>query len=186
MELYIPILIFFARILDVSIGTVRIIVVIRGRKFLAALMGFFEVLIWVLAVAAVIENISDSWITVIAYGGGFATGTLVGMWIEEKLAMGYQLIRIVNIDPSRNVAAFMRERNWIVTDLDARGVSGRAELCFLVIPRKKAPKAFEVILDYCPKAFLTVEDIRSSVGGSNLFHEPASKLPWWNRIIKIK
>lgn len=184
MAWYIPLFIFLARICDVSIGTVRIITVIRGHKVIAAMLGFCEVVIWIFAVSAVIAFIRESLVTVIAYGAGFATGTLVGMVIEEKLAIGNQMIRVVNTNSSISVSSFLRGRNLIVTEVEASGATGAAELCFLVVPRKKTQTIVRAILRHCPKAFVTVEDIRSATSGSQIF--PArSQSPLWRRLIKF-
>ncbi|MBX3728605.1 MAG: hypothetical protein KF858_05425 [Candidatus Sumerlaeia bacterium] len=186
MDWYIPLLIFLARIVDVSLGTLRIVVVMRGHKFGAAALGFLEVTIWLLAVSAVVTNVRDSWLTVVAYGGGFATGTLVGMSIEEKLAIGRQLVRVVNIDSSKKVAEFLRRRNLRVTEIEGAGATGRAELCFFVVPRKVVARVTHAILQYCPDAYITVEDIRSETVGSTIFDKRPSALPLWRRLIKAR
>jgi uncharacterized protein YebE (UPF0316 family) len=186
MEWYIPILVFFARILDVSIGTVRIIFVMKGSKLSAAVMGFFEVTIWVLAVSAVIGAVKESWITLIAYGLGFATGTLVGMWLEEKIALGKQLIRIVNIDQTRSVSDFVRERNYIVTRIDGYGGSGPAEISFVITSRRKADELIREIAKFAPDAYITVEDIRTEKHAHEFPIGNASRLPPWKRWIKMR
>jgi uncharacterized protein YebE (UPF0316 family) len=181
MEWYIPVLVFCARILDVSIGTVRIVLVIRGRKFIAAFLGFVEVLVWILAVSAVINNIRENLWTVIAFAAGFGVGTLVGMYIEEALAIGTQLIRVVNTDPELNVTRYLRENKFIVTELEAGGMLGRSELCFLVVSRKHANRAFRLIKNFAPKAFITIEDVRTSTSGSGIFQDIPSRIPLWKR-----
>jgi len=183
---YLPVLIFLARVCDVSIGTVRIIFVIRGNKFIAAVLGFFEVTIWIFAVSAVIANITSSPIGVIAYGLGFAAGTLVGMVIEEKLAIGTQMIRVVNVDMRRGVVRFLRNRGFLVTEVQATGGTGKAELCFLVVPRKKTHRVLEMLQHYNPRAFITVEDVRHTAGSTTLFKAQASRLQMFRRWIKLR
>ncbi len=185
MEWYVPLLVFLARICDVSIGTVRIIVVIRGHKLWAALLGFVEVTIWLFAVAAVIGNIREYPLAIIAYAGGFAMGNLVGMLIEEKIALGNQIIRAVSTDPSLNVSQLLRDKGYQVTQVAAHGVSGPAELCFVVVPRRKAQRVMDEILGYSPESFITVEDIRQ-VAGASLFGAPATQLEGWKRLIKFR
>ncbi|MCC5876800.1 MAG: DUF2179 domain-containing protein [Candidatus Sumerlaeia bacterium] len=184
VEWFIPAAVFFARILDVSIGTVRIILVIKGMKFFAATAGFFEVTIWVLAVSAVITNISDSLATLIAYGLGFAVGTLVGMWLEEKLALGSQLIRIVNVDASLNVAAYLREKGYSLTRVIGEGRNGPSEICFVVVSRRRAKRLTEMVYTYCPRAYVTVEDIRSETFGDEFQSRQPSKMPLWRRWVR--
>ena len=89
-----PFLIFIARITDVSLGTLRIIFVSKGYKIIAPLIGFIEILIWIVAISKIIQNI-DNWICYIAYAGGFAVGNYVGMRLEEKLAIGFELVRVI-------------------------------------------------------------------------------------------
>jgi len=186
VEWYLPILIFFARIGDVAIGTMRVILIMRGMKLMAATLGFFEVIIWIFAVSAVISNISQSLVTVLAYGAGFAAGTLVGMLIEETVALGDQMIRIVNVDASRPIVPFLRKRRLTVTQVAATGASGEAELCFLVVPRKKVKLTVQAIHRYAPGVFITIEDVRTSVGASVVFREESSRLPLWRRLIKFR
>jgi uncharacterized protein YebE (UPF0316 family) len=186
MELYLPLLIFLARIMDVSIGTVRIIVVIRGHKFWAAALGFFEVAIWLFAVSAVIATIRDNYWNVLGYAAGFAAGNLVGMWIEEKLALGNQMVRIINTDPMTSVAEALRERGYLVTQVPAHGVSGAAELCFVVVPRKQTREVMRQATQTAPLAFITVEDIREVSGGSTIYSREATKLPVFRRLIKFR
>src|SRR5665648_86798 len=91
-----PALIFIARIMDVSLGTIRIIFVIRGQKLLATLLGFFEIMIWLLAIGQIFQNLTD--ITYyIAYAGGFAAGNYVGIYLESKLALGTLAVRIITV-----------------------------------------------------------------------------------------
>lgn len=185
MAWYLPILIFLARICDVSIGTVRVITVIRGHKLISAVLGFFEVVIWIFAIASVVQHITESIWCVVAYGGGFAAGTLIGMMIEEKLALGDQIIRAVNREGDRDLAGHMRSLGYRVTQIDAKTAFGKAELCFLVVPRRQTPEATRLIQEHCPEAYLTVEDIRSQ-SGPRIFRSPASELPIWKRLIKFK
>jgi len=187
MVWYLPILIFLARICDVSIGTLRIISVIKGHKLVAALLGFFEVSIWLFAVSAVLGHIRESIWTVFAYAGGYAAGTLVGMLIEQKIALGNQMVRVVNTNGSIDVAAYLRTKGFVVTRVEASGANGLRELSFLVVPRKRAQEVLEMIFAFCPDAFVTVEDIRAtSSSASRVFDEPASRTPVWRRLIKAK
>lgn len=185
-DLFLPALVFFARILDVSIGTVRIILVIKGMRYWAAAAGFFEVTIWVLAVSAVITHINESLTTLIAYGLGFAVGTLVGMWLEEKLALGSQLIRIVNVDASLNVAAYLREKGYSLTRVMGEGRNGPSEICFVVVSRRRAKLLTQTVYTYCPRAYVTVEDIRSESFGDEFQSRQASKTPLWRRFLRVR
>jgi uncharacterized protein YebE (UPF0316 family) len=122
----IPLLIFVARIFDVSIGTVRMIMVISGHRMASAALGFVEVLIWVLAVGGAVEHLSNP-IAVLAFAGGFAAGTLVGMTIENRLAIGFRVVRVINPKPGLDLAGALREQGYTATRLDGhdRDGSGR-------------------------------------------------------------
>lgn len=184
MPWYIPILIFLSRVADVSIGTIRTILVIRGWKMASALLGFLEVTIWIVAVSSVLAYIRESLWTILAYSGGFATGILVGMAIEQRLAFGQQAIRAINTDQTINLAARLRHDGYAVTDIDGRGVRGPVEICFLVLDRKKVPEAIRKILRYSPNIFLTVEDIRDY--STQFVRSAPIRTPAWKRLIKFK
>ncbi|GEM_PF-95996 len=156
MAWWLPILIFFARIVDVSIGTTRMILVINGHRFIAAVLGFFEVIVWVLAVGGVIAFLSDP-VALIAYGLGFAVGTLVGMTIEEKIALGFRMIRVVNRDPSNQLAAKLREKDYRVTQVAGQGRDGAVEVVFLGVKRRCLRKALAEVEAIAPEAFVTIE-----------------------------
>lgn len=158
VEWFVPVLIFLARICDVSIGTVRMIFVISGSKLISAVLGFFEVIIWALAVSGVIKYLDGgSWITLIAYGAGFATGTLVGMTIEQRIAIGFRMVRIVNADRQRELSSTLRDRGYRVTRVDGTGRDGPVEIAFLVLKRRDLAAAMKTVQELAPDAFVTVE-----------------------------
>jgi uncharacterized protein YebE (UPF0316 family) len=186
MPWYLPILIFLMRICDVSVGTIRIITVTRGHKLLSAALGFIEVTVWLFAVAGVMMYIRESFITVFAYSAGFAAGVLVGMLIEERLAMGSQMIRVVHLLREPSLASMLRERGMTVTQVPARSGRGEAELCFFATRRRQTPEVVRMVLEHFPDAYITVEDLRSAPVGSDLYSDVRSRLPGWRRLIKFK
>src|SRR5690606_16083700 len=119
--------------------------VMRGMKITAALLGFFEVTIWLYAVSAVVADARDNAVNVFAYGAGFAAGTLAGMWIEQVLALGSQVIRVMNVDRETSATRLLRGRGFQVTEVQGSGPDGPVEICFLVVPRKKAPLVMEIV-----------------------------------------
>ncbi|MCW8859308.1 MAG: DUF2179 domain-containing protein [Deltaproteobacteria bacterium] len=155
----IPVLVFLARILDVSIGTLRIIFVAKGLKSLAALLGFFEALIWLVAVAQVMQNL-NSWQTYIAFSLGFATGNYVGIFLEERLALGNLLIRVITRHEANELVQVLRDKGYGVTSIDAQGETGPVKVIFSVVKRKKLTQIIALIKKYNPKAFYTIEDMR--------------------------
>lgn len=159
-----PILIFIARILDVSIGTVRIIFISRGMKFIAPLLGFFEVIIWLLAVSQAMKNLTNV-MCYIAYGGGFAMGTYVGMIIEDKLAIGTVAVRIITAKDTKGLIQYLQASGYGVTAVDAHGITGKVKLIFTIIKRKDLSDAVEIINRFDPKSFFSVEEIRSASEG---------------------
>lgn len=159
-----PALIFFSRIADVSIGTVRIIMVSRGQRLAAPILGFFEVLIWLVVIAQVMQNL-DNWICYVAYAGGFAAGTLAGMWWEERLAVGFLVVRIITNQDDSHIKERFAGAGIGVTSIDAEGISGRVKVVFSVIKRNNLGKVIQIINDCYPKAFFSVEDARSVAEG---------------------
>ena len=110
--------IFFARIMDVSLGTVRTIVVFRGHRLLAAVIGFFEIIIWVVAAGQVLQNL-DAWYLVVAYAGGFGAGNYIGIWMESKLAIGREMVSAISFRADGGLARLLRERGFRAIDVDA-------------------------------------------------------------------
>lgn len=160
----VPLLIFSARVVDVSLGTMRIIFLSRGQRLLAPLLGFFEVLIWLIAIQQVMQNLNNP-ISYIAYAAGFATGNLGGIYLESKLAIGKLMVRIVTIKDAAQLLAHLHDTGYGVTSLDAQGASGPAKLIFTVIRRKDLPSVMATINRFNPKAFISVEEIRSASEG---------------------
>jgi uncharacterized protein YebE (UPF0316 family) len=152
--------IFIARVLDVSIGTVRTILVIRSRRVLAAVLGFFEVLIWLLAAAQVIQNL-EQWYLIVAYAGGFAAGNIFGIMIESRLAIGSELVRAVSENREVNLADSLRKIGYSITELPGEGDDGvPVEVLLIVEKRRKVPELLQTINEIDPKAFWTTSDIK--------------------------
>lgn len=155
----IPILIFFARIFDVSIGTLRIIFISKGYKMLAPVIGFFEVLIWILAITRVMENL-DNWVCYVAYAAGFASGNYIGMILEERLALGYQMIRVFTKAESASLTTAIRQKGYTATVVDGQGSEGHIGILFVIINRKRIDTIIDLIKFYNPNALYTIEDVR--------------------------
>ncbi len=155
----IPLLIFFARICDVSMGTVRIILVSKGLKKVAPIIGFFEVLIWILAISKIIENL-DNWICYIAYAGGFATGNYIGMKIEEKLALGHELVRVITKREAFDLVTALKDQGYGVTFVSAEGTQGLVGIVYIIVSRKNIPAVIQIIQLHNPNALYTIENIK--------------------------
>jgi uncharacterized protein YebE (UPF0316 family) len=154
-----PLLIFMARICDVSIGTIRIIFVSKGKKNIAPILGFFEVLIWITAISKIMENLNN-YINYVAYAAGFATGNLIGMIIEEKLAMGIQMIRVFTSERGAELVQILNNSGFGATVIEAYGAKEKIQLIYSIVNRKELGKALEIVNDFNPQAFFTIEDIR--------------------------
>lgn len=166
-QLLIPFLIFLARIIDVTLQTLRIILVARGMRYIAPIIGFFEVLTWIIVVSTIIKNYPGL-INYIAYAAGFGMGNFVGIAIEEKLSMGNALVRIVTKSDAGELTAALRRRQYGITSIDAQGAEGNVKIIFTVVRRKKVRDIIDVVRQCNPRAFYTVEDIRF-VTERNLF-----------------
>lgn len=154
-----PFLIFTARIFDVSIGTVKLIFISRGYKRLAPLLGFIEVLIWVVAITQIMKNLNNP-LAYFAWAAGFAVGTYVGMWLENQLALGNVILRIITRDNADELVMILRARSYGVTHFDAEGINGKVKIIFMVLNRQDLPSVLELIQRYHPNVFYTIEDVR--------------------------
>lgn len=156
----IPLLIFCARLLDVPLATVRIILLSRGMKKVAPLVGFFEILIWLVAIGQVMQHL-DRWINYVAYAGGFAAGTWLGISLESRLALGLLSVRVITAEDATDLIQRLRTERFGVTDFAARGISGNVRLIFMVIQRKDLDRVMEIVRAIHPKAFVSISDVRS-------------------------
>jgi len=154
-----PLLIFSARICDVSLGTLRVIFISRGFKKIAPFIGFFEVIIWLVAIGQVMQNIGN-FASYIAYGGGFATGTYVGMAVEERLSLGNVVIRVITQKDAAPLEQALREMDLGVTATDAEGATGPVRILLSVCRRQDLPQVLSCINQYQPGAFFTVEEVK--------------------------
>jgi len=145
--------------------TLRIVFVSRGNKIVAPILGFFEMLIWLMAITRIMENL-DNYTTYIAYAAGFATGNFVGLWIEEKLAIGTQLIRIITVKDASPLIESLREKGFGLTAVDAEGKDGLVHVILLISRRQVVPQVIGVVNRYNPKAFYSIKDVRT-VNNSN-------------------
>ncbi len=159
-----PILVFLARVTDVSLGTLRIIFIARGRRKLAPLLGFFEVLIWIVVVSQVMQNLHSP-LAFIAYAAGFATGNYVGMRIEDKLAIGTLVVRVIVLHDAAPLMAQLSTAGYGVTSIDAHGSTGQVTLIYTIVKRKDLRDVMTIIQDTYPKAFTSVEEVRSTQEG---------------------
>jgi uncharacterized protein YebE (UPF0316 family) len=154
--LYDLVLIFSLRLLDVGMSTVRIVLLGKGRKSTATALGFAEALIWVIAVARVLDGLDDP-LRMIAFAGGFAAGTYLGAVVEEWLALGQAMVRVVAPVETEPVAEYLRYRGFRATVINGSGLEGDVRITFTVVPRKDIPLVMRLIGDVNPDAYVTVD-----------------------------
>lgn len=159
-----PLLIFIARVTDVSLGTMRIIFLARGGRKLTTVLSFLEILIWLMAIRQIFSHLNNP-VCYLAYACGFATGSYVGIFIEHKLALGLRVIRIITPFDVTNLIQSLREKDYGVTVIDGMGNMGPVKIIFTVIKRGDLPKVTEMIEHFNPKAFYSVEDVRAASEG---------------------
>ena len=175
-----PLFICLARITDVSIGTIRIIMIGRGNRYLAGILGFFEVIIWLLAIGQVMKNLSNV-SSYIAYGLGFGLGNVLGISLENKLAIGNQVVQIVTAENLKTLSMLLREEGFKVTHLFASSEKERLDFLYLIVPRKKVNKVLEIAREFDPDALISVSDVR------NIYpHYSGFRHRKWRDILKRK
>ena len=173
MELiWLPLLIFIARIADVSVGTIRIICITRGFRALAVGLAFIEIVIWVSALSAVVAHLNRLE-NVLAYAAGFAAGNAVGMWLEQKLALGTQVVGLVSTGRAHAVAARLRFNDFTVTTLDGDGRDGPVAVCLAIVPRRRVATVIRMAREIDPDVLATVADVREW-SGSVAYPPPCS------------
>lgn len=174
--------IFCLRICDQSIGTLRTIAVIRGYAALAVFMGFFEVFIWINVIAQVIQNL-QAWYLTVSYAAGFAAGQAVGMWVESRLALGNQLVRVIS-DREKNLAHQLWTHDYPATETESMGPSGPVDVVFVVAGRERIPALVKLICELDPDCFYTVEDVRK-VSERHIKHAGLLDFFPWLRVVNV-
>jgi uncharacterized protein YebE (UPF0316 family) len=159
-----PLFVFFARMIDVAIGTLRIIFTSRGRRKLAPLLGFVEVFIWITVIAQITRGTHNT-LAYLAYAGGFAAGNYLGMIIEDKLAIGTLVIRAFLPEKGDELVNLLLEQGYGVTHVHGHGASGPVMLVYTVVMRRELPHVIDIIQSVHPKTFFTVEELRSARQG---------------------
>lgn len=155
-----PLVIFGLRIVDVSLATLRMLLTVRGRRVVVPFIGFFEVLVWLFAAGSAIQYLGSP-LHAVGYAGGFAAGTAVGSWLEEKLALGLARVQAFSPHSGVELAEAIREQGFGVTEFLGQGREGRVELISTVVRRSEVPAILRTIDGWDPDAFVTVDEPRS-------------------------
>jgi uncharacterized protein YebE (UPF0316 family) len=179
-----PILIFFARIADVSLGTLRITMVSRGYKLQSAVLGFFEVLIWVIVVAQLLSNL-DHWVNYVAYAAGFSAGTFIGLYIEDKMKVGTVMVRIITLNKSQELIEALKNIGVAITSIDAKGGFNDVKVIFTVLKRKRLSEVFSTVKNIDPEAFFSTEDVKYSNKHHDHLVNPEKRSPI-DRLLRLR
>jgi uncharacterized protein YebE (UPF0316 family) len=166
-----PLLVFFARILDVSLGTLRINFISKGRRLFPPMLGFVEVFIWIVVVSHLVNNLSNIF-GYLAYAAGFATGTYVGLLIENRLAIGTLIVRAIVSGETDLLVQSLKEAGYGVTFFDANGATGPVKVLYTVINRRELYDVANLLRTIRPHVFYTVEEARTTSEG--IFHRQQS------------
>ena len=157
-------LIFFARVIDVSIATVRVIILVRGKKYLAGVLGFVEAIVYLLALGFVVSRLNNP-INIIMYGLGFAFGNIVGGFIEERMAVGYITVQVISMKDPHELCNYLREIGYGVTTWEGEGREGMHSVLSITLSRKELSRLMKIIDEWDSYAFVTVQDARNTKGG---------------------
>jgi uncharacterized protein YebE (UPF0316 family) len=152
-------LIFLMRVANMSLDTIRVMMVVRGRKGWAWILGFIQTVIFIYVLSTVIQDL-DNLLNIIAYAGGFATGNVVGMWIEDKMALGHTHLRIISPTSGLAIAEKLREAGYAVTEISGRSRDGAVILLNVSVLRKNKDKVSQIVEQVDKNAFITAEDLR--------------------------
>lgn len=153
-------LIFVLRVGDMSLDTIRVLFVVRGRKLLAWILGFFQSLIFVIAISKVITSGGRDFMSILGYAAGFATGNVVGMLIEERLAIGHILVTVISSTRGAAITEMLRKAGYAVTEMAGRGKNGAVTVLHCSVRRKEVDEIDTIVLEVDPSAFVTAEDVR--------------------------
>ena len=159
-----PLLIFIARVCDVTLGTMRIIFTSRGMRNVAPVLGFVETFIWIVAVSSIVKH-AQNVAAFLGYASGFATGTYVGMMIENRLAMGTLTIRAIIRRNPKELLETLHKAGFGVTAVDGHGSTGDVKIIYTTVKRADLSAVIDIFHHALPGAFLSIEEVRSTEQG---------------------
>ena len=176
--LTLPLSIFLAEMCVVTLSTLRIIFISRGRKLLAPLIGFFEIVIWLFAIGQVMKNLGDP-SCYFAFAAGFTLGNFLGILVEARLALGTLVVRVITPRDAAGLVDGLREAGYGVTCQEGHGAAGPVRVILTVVPRKQLPSVTAIIRTFDAEAFYAVEDVQAAARGvfPTARREPRGWLP---------
>ncbi len=162
-------LIFIVKVFEVSLATLRIVLITKDERIKGAAIGFFEVIIWVLVVSAVLQNITEDPFKIVVYALGFAVGNYVGSLLENKLAIGVTNIEVIaHKNHGKRLAKHLRGNGLAVTSVNAYGMNDKREILYLHVPRKQVKQTVNKIRTFQEDVVITINDIKPVYGGYKL------------------
>ena len=165
-----PLMVFLARLVDVTLGTLRISFISQGKRNLAPLLGFIEVFIWITVVSQIVSH-AHNLLAYIAYAAGFAAGAYAGMYLESRLAIGTQIVLTIVQNNASILTDRLHSAGFGVTCVDGQGANSPVKLIYTIVPRKNLESVLSIIRDSHPHAFLSIQDVRTTQAG--IFPPPA-------------
>jgi uncharacterized protein YebE (UPF0316 family) len=179
-------LIFGFRVCDVTLGTMRTLSIVKGHIAVSVVLGFFEVMIWIVAVSQVIVRLHESWWLALAWAGGFATGNAIGIAVERALALGTAVVRILSADHGDAIADTLRSQGHPVSTFIGEGAHGPVSLVYAMAPRRLAKDMVRTARSIDPDLLYVSEPAHESNGGVQLRLRPVPHATGWRAVVKKK
>ncbi len=166
-SIWVYIFIFFGKIIEVSVSTVRLVLIARGERLIGSIVAFFEIILWLIISGTVLSGFQNDWIKILVFGAAFSVGNYVGSWMENKLAFGLCSLQvIVNKDEKADVLVqTLRQNDFGLTLMEAQGMDGARLMLILNLKRKRIPEATRIIEANHGDAVITVSDLKVAHGG---------------------
>jgi uncharacterized protein YebE (UPF0316 family) len=166
-SIWVYLFIFFGKILEVSVSTVRLVLINRGERTKGSILAFFDILLWVLITGTVLAGFQSDWIRLIIFAAAFSIGNFLGSWIEDKLAFGLSSVQVIvpECEETEAVTETLRARGFAVTVLHGEGKDGKRKILMLHLKRKKIPQAMQTVRFYLKDAMIVINDAKNIFGG---------------------
>lgn len=174
---WLPLVIFVAELVVVTFGTMRVIFTARGMRYLAPVLGFFEITVWLFAIGQIMQNLTNFGCH-IGFAAGFTCGNFLGIFLEKQLALGNLVVRIITPKDAKPLLAGLKAAHFGLTTIAGEGANGPVKIIFTVIQRREQQQVVSLIRRFDPQAFYSVEEVRSAQAG--VF--PASR-PWLRGLV---
>jgi uncharacterized protein YebE (UPF0316 family) len=180
------ILVFVFRVCDVTLGTMRTLSIVKGHIATSVVLGFFEVMIWIVAVSQVIVRLHESWWLALAWAGGFATGNAVGIMVERRIALGTAVVRILSAHHGDRIADTLRGQGHPVSTFTGEGAHGPVSLVYAMAPRRLTKDMLRLARSIDPDLLYVSEPAHESNSGVQLRLRPVPHATGWRAVVKKK